>query len=58
MNVIYLSQHFPPEIGAAQARAKEMATHLANKENDVTVITAFRNDRSSRRFFQKEQKDG
>lgn len=43
MKILYISQHFPPETGAAQARAYDMAKNLVKLGNDVTVITGFPN---------------
>jgi glycosyltransferase involved in cell wall biosynthesis len=39
MKILYLSQYFPPEIGATQARAHEMATHLVAFGHQVTMLT-------------------
>jgi glycosyltransferase involved in cell wall biosynthesis len=39
MRILYLSQYFPPEIGATQTRAYEMARHLASSGHKVTVLT-------------------
>ena len=38
MRVLYLSQYFPPEVGATQTRAHEMARGLASAGHEVTVI--------------------
>lgn len=38
MNILYLSQYFPPEIGATQNRAYENAHHLIKSGHKVTVI--------------------
>ncbi len=43
MTILYLSQYFPPEVGATQTRALEMATHLARQGHSVTVLTEFPN---------------
>jgi glycosyltransferase involved in cell wall biosynthesis len=43
MKILYISQHFPPETGAAQARAYDMAKNLVRLGNRVTVITGFPN---------------
>jgi glycosyltransferase involved in cell wall biosynthesis len=43
MKILYVSQHFPPETGAAQGRAFDMAKNLMKRDNDVTVLTAFPN---------------
>ncbi len=39
MRVLYLSQYFPPEVGATQTRAYEMATGLLRAGHDVTMLT-------------------
>ncbi len=38
MRVLYLSQYFPPEVGATQTRAYEMARHLVLAGHQVTVL--------------------
>ena len=38
MRILYLSQYFPPEIGATQTRAIEMATGLVQAGHQVTMI--------------------
>ncbi|MFH1176897.1 MAG: glycosyltransferase family 4 protein [Acidobacteriota bacterium] len=38
MRILYLSQYFPPEVGATQARAREMARGLVAAGHQVTVI--------------------
>ncbi len=43
MRILYLSHYFPPEFGAAAARAHGMSRWLARFGHDVTVITAFPN---------------
>jgi glycosyltransferase involved in cell wall biosynthesis len=43
MRVLYLSQYFPPEIGATQTRALEMAKGLVAAGHRVTVLTEFPN---------------
>jgi colanic acid biosynthesis glycosyl transferase WcaI len=39
MRVLYLSQYFPPEVGATQTRAYEMARHLVLAGHQVTMLT-------------------
>ena len=39
MRILYLSQYFPPEVGATQTRAHEMAKGLALAGHEVTVLT-------------------
>jgi glycosyltransferase involved in cell wall biosynthesis len=43
MRILYLSQYFPPEIGATQTRAYEMATNLVDFGHEVTVMTEMPN---------------
>ena len=43
MNILYISQYFPPEIGATQSRAYEMAQNLIQFGHRVTVMTEFPN---------------
>jgi len=38
MRVLYLSQYFPPEVGATQTRAHEMARYLVAQGHQVTVL--------------------
>ncbi|MDX1616612.1 MAG: glycosyltransferase family 4 protein [Candidatus Promineifilaceae bacterium] len=39
MKILYVSQYFPPEIGATQTRAFEMAKGLVRAGHEVTVLT-------------------
>jgi glycosyltransferase involved in cell wall biosynthesis len=39
MRILYFSQYFPPEIGATQTRAYEMARNLVNMGHHVTMIS-------------------
>ena len=43
MKILFLTQYFPPEIGAPQNRLYELATRLQNKGADVTILTAMPN---------------
>lgn len=43
MNILYLTQYFPPEIGATQTRAYEMASNLVRFGHNVTVMTEIPN---------------
>jgi colanic acid biosynthesis glycosyl transferase WcaI len=43
MKILYVSQYFPPEMGAPAARAAELSTHWARQGHDVTVLTGFPN---------------
>jgi colanic acid biosynthesis glycosyl transferase WcaI len=39
VRILYLSQYFPPEVGATQTRAYEMARHLVLAGHRVTMLT-------------------
>ena len=39
MRILYLSQYFPPEVGATQTRAYEMARYLVSAGHQVTMLT-------------------
>src|SRR5215470_6607115 len=41
MRILYLSQYFPPEMGAPAARVYEMSREWAALGHDVTVLTGF-----------------
>ena len=43
MRILYLSQYFPPEVGATQTRALEMARGLVQAGHQVTMIAEFPN---------------
>lgn len=43
MKILYISQYFPPEMGAPAARAAELARHWANANHEVTILTGFPN---------------
>ena len=43
MKILYVSQYFPPEMGAPAARAAELAHHWAQSGHDVSVLTGFPN---------------
>jgi colanic acid biosynthesis glycosyl transferase WcaI len=43
MKILYVSQYFPPEMGAPAARAGELAWHWARTGHDVTILTGFPN---------------
>lgn len=43
MRILYLCQYFPPEIGATQTRAYEMARGLVQAGHRVTMVTEFPN---------------
>lgn len=41
MRIVYISQYYPPEIGAPAARVSELARAWAAQGHEVTVLTAF-----------------
>lgn len=43
MKILYVSQYFPPEMGAPAARAAELARHWVEAGHDVAVLTGFPN---------------
>lgn len=43
MNILILTQYFPPEVGAPQNRLYELAIHLKKYGNSVTILTAMPN---------------
>ena len=43
MKILYISQYFPPEIGAPSARVYEFARHWSEMGHEVKVLTAFPN---------------
>jgi colanic acid biosynthesis glycosyl transferase WcaI len=43
MKILYISQYFPPEMGAPAARAAELSKHWAAAGHQVTVLTGFPN---------------
>lgn len=43
MKVLFLTQYFPPEVGAPQNRLFELAVRLKNKGVGITVLTAMPN---------------
>jgi colanic acid biosynthesis glycosyl transferase WcaI len=43
VKILYVSQYFPPEIGAPAARAAELAQHWAEAGHEVSVLTGFPN---------------
>jgi colanic acid biosynthesis glycosyl transferase WcaI len=68
MKILYVSQYFPPEMGAPAARAAELSRHWAAAGHDVTVLTGFPNHptgvvppeyrRKFRHLIAREQTDG
>ena len=43
MKILYVSQYFPPEMGAPAARATELAHHWSQSGHEVSVLTGFPN---------------
>lgn len=43
MKILYVSQYYPPEMGAPAARASELAQHWAQAGHQVSVLTGFPN---------------
>ena len=43
MKILYVSQYFPPEMGAPAARATELAHHWSEAGHEVSVLTGFPN---------------
>ena len=43
MKILYVSQYFPPEMGAPAARAAELAHHWSQAGHEVSVLTGFPN---------------
>lgn len=65
MRILYLSQYFPPEIGATQNRSFEIAANLVRLGHHVTVITEIPNHPSGiippkyrRKLIIREDLDG
>lgn len=54
MKIIYITQHFPPEIGAAPGRAFEMSSNLAELGHDLHILTSFPNHTTTSAMFKKE----
>lgn len=68
MKILYVSQYFPPEIGAPAARVSELSSAWAREGHSVTVLTGFPNHPTGkvppeyrsklRRLLMREQRDG
>ena len=43
MKILYVSQYFPPEMGAPAARAAELSRHWVRMGHEATVLTGFPN---------------
>ncbi len=65
MRILYLSQYFPPEAGATQTRAYEMANNWVRLGHQVTMLTEFPNHPSGiipleyqGKFYERSSLDG
>jgi putative colanic acid biosynthesis glycosyltransferase WcaI len=68
VKILYISQYFPPEMGAPAARVSELSRHWRESGHAVTVLTGFPNHptgkippeyrRKFRRGFMREQFHG
>jgi glycosyltransferase involved in cell wall biosynthesis len=64
MKLVILTQYYPPEIGAPQARLSALAAHLVERGHDVTVLTAMPNYPTGKIFsgyggvWKREMRDG
>jgi glycosyltransferase involved in cell wall biosynthesis len=68
MKILYVSQYFPPEIGAPAARVAELARLWARRGHDVSVLTGFPNHPDGtvppeyrgklRRLWMRDDRDG
>lgn len=68
MKILYISQYFPPEIGAPAARVSELSSAWARQGDQVTVLTGFPNHPTGRvpaeyrsrlrRLVMRETRDG
>src|SRR5581483_694547 len=43
LKILYISQYFPPEMGAPAARVSELSRHWVRAGHEVTVLTGFPN---------------
>jgi colanic acid biosynthesis glycosyl transferase WcaI len=68
MKILYVSQYFPPEMGAPAARAAELSKHWVQQGHEVNVLTGFPNHPTGvvppayrqklRRLVAREWRDG
>jgi glycosyltransferase involved in cell wall biosynthesis len=43
VKILYISQYYPPEMGAPSARASELARHWVDAGHEVSILTGFPN---------------
>ena len=43
LKILYISQYFPPEMGAPAARAAELSRHWVEAGHEMTILTGFPN---------------
>jgi glycosyltransferase involved in cell wall biosynthesis len=48
LKILYISQYFPPEMGAPAARAAELSRYWVQEGHEVTVLTGFPNHPTGR----------
>src|ERR1700677_976388 len=64
MKIMYVSQNYSPEVGAAAARVSELANAWAQAGHEVTVVTSFSQHPvgvkapQDRRVLFRKEKDG
>jgi glycosyltransferase involved in cell wall biosynthesis len=65
MKILFLSQYFPPEMGAPAARVSELSRCWVESGAEVTVVTTFPNHPNGcvppeyrGKLFQREERDG
>src|SRR5450631_386886 len=65
MKILFITQYFPPETGAAQNRLSDLASRLAGAGHSVTVLTALPSYPTGRifdgyrgRLWMKENQNG
>ncbi|MFH1161340.1 MAG: glycosyltransferase family 4 protein [bacterium] len=65
MNILFLTQYYPPEVGAPQNRISELAVRFRKEGNEVEVLTAMPNyphmevfEGYRGRWYLKEEADG
>lgn len=65
MNILFLTQYYPPEVGAPQNRLHDLAVRLKKQQVNVEVLTAMPNypqmeihEGYKRKFFMKDHVEG